>query len=134
MCSRLSTTPAPDAPDWRCPHGGHNGDDGFSRCQDNESRSALENPDVRVLKETKREDGFQGGGEKDAEETDNEEDAETQGDREEHEDADWRHWNSGGQRGVPFSRVAKYKFMKAIELPLFNPNGTQYKTSGHRGA
>ncbi|KAJ1134392.1 hypothetical protein NDU88_000844 [Pleurodeles waltl] len=56
--------------------------------------------DVRVLTETKREDGLQGGVEEDAEETDSEEDAERQGDREEQEDADWRHWNSGGQRRV----------------------------------
>ncbi|KAJ1082879.1 hypothetical protein NDU88_003042 [Pleurodeles waltl] len=99
-CSRLSNIPAPDASDWRCPRGIHNGDDGFSRCQDNENRSALENTDVRVLTETKREDGLQEGVEKDAEETDNEADAERQGDREEQEDADWRHWNSRGRRGV----------------------------------
>ncbi|KAJ1189793.1 hypothetical protein NDU88_006535 [Pleurodeles waltl] len=97
---RLSNTPAPDASDWRCPRGVHKGDVGLSLCRDNENRSALENPDVRVLTETKREDGLQGGVEEDAEETDSEEDAERQGDREEQEDAEWRHWNSGGQRGV----------------------------------
>ncbi|KAJ1208318.1 hypothetical protein NDU88_003704 [Pleurodeles waltl] len=55
----------------------------------------------RVLTETKREDGLQGGVEEDAEETDSEEDAERQGDREEQEDADWRHWNSGVREELP---------------------------------
>ncbi|KAJ1217164.1 hypothetical protein NDU88_004759 [Pleurodeles waltl] len=91
-CSRLSNTPAQDASDWRCPRGIHKGD--------NKKSSTLENPDVRVLAETKREDGLQGGVEEDAEEADSEENAESPGDREEQEDADWRQGNSGGPRGV----------------------------------
>ncbi|KAJ1185829.1 hypothetical protein NDU88_002616 [Pleurodeles waltl] len=98
--SRLSNTPAQDASDWCCPRGVHKGDDGLPHLRDNENRSTLENPDVRVLAETKREDGLQEGVEEDAEEADSEENAESPGDREEQEDADWRHLNSGGPRGV----------------------------------
>ncbi|KAJ1101082.1 hypothetical protein NDU88_006156 [Pleurodeles waltl] len=89
-----------DASDWRCPRGVHKGDSGLPHFLDDETGSTLENPDIQVPAETKREDGLQGGVEEDAEEADSEENAESPGDREEKEDADWRHGNSRGPRGV----------------------------------
>ncbi|KAJ1127240.1 hypothetical protein NDU88_005643 [Pleurodeles waltl] len=59
--SRLSNTPAQDPSDWRYLCGIHKGDDGLTRFRDNKNRSTLENPDVRVLAETKREDRLKGG-------------------------------------------------------------------------
>ncbi|KAJ1205364.1 hypothetical protein NDU88_000799 [Pleurodeles waltl] len=99
-CSQLSNKPAQDASDWRCPRGVHKGDNGLPRFLDDETASTLENPDIRVPTGTKREDGLQGDVEEDAEEADSEENTESPGDREEKEDADWRHGNSRGPRGV----------------------------------
>ncbi|KAJ1160672.1 hypothetical protein NDU88_001166 [Pleurodeles waltl] len=98
---RLSSTPSQDASVWRCPRGTHKGDEGWPRCRDDETGSTLENPDIRVPGGTKSEDGLKGGEEEDAEEADSEENTESPGEKkEEKEDANRRHWNSGVPRRV----------------------------------
>ncbi|KAJ1212961.1 hypothetical protein NDU88_000600 [Pleurodeles waltl] len=100
-CSRLSINPAQDAFDRRCQRDVHKEDDGLPRCLDDEAGTTLENPDIRILGGTKREDGLQGCAvEEDTEEPGRKENAETRGDQEEKSDGDRRHGNSVVPRGV----------------------------------
>ncbi|KAJ1133480.1 hypothetical protein NDU88_011768 [Pleurodeles waltl] len=59
LCSRLSFNPAQDASDWRCPRGVQEDEDGVPRSLGNNKADTFpENPDIRVLSDTKREDGL----------------------------------------------------------------------------
>ncbi|KAJ1192286.1 hypothetical protein NDU88_001597 [Pleurodeles waltl] len=70
ICSRLSLNPAQDASDWRCACGLREDKDGVPGFLGNDAADTFpENPDVRVLANTKSEDGLHAAAEeKDAEE------------------------------------------------------------------
>ncbi|KAJ1098660.1 hypothetical protein NDU88_003767 [Pleurodeles waltl] len=56
---RLSFNPAQEASDWRCPRGIQEDEDGVPRSLGiNKADTFPENPDIRVLSDTKREDGL----------------------------------------------------------------------------
>ncbi|KAJ1189583.1 hypothetical protein NDU88_006327 [Pleurodeles waltl] len=58
-CSRLSFNLAQDAPDWRCPRGAQEAEDGVPCSLGNDEAGIFPgNPDIRFPRNTKREDGL----------------------------------------------------------------------------
>ncbi|KAJ1164927.1 hypothetical protein NDU88_005359 [Pleurodeles waltl] len=86
-CSRLSVNPAHDASEWRLPRGIRGKKVGLPCSLGNgDAGTSLGNPDIRVPYRTKREDGLHAG--EDAENTEDEEDAETSGREEKEKDTE----------------------------------------------